>query len=85
MFVKPDKNKILKLAKNLKLELNESELKELEAHFDRIIPKINKLDSINTNNVEPLDFNAGCVGKLREDKPVHEDVELEERNITVIK
>ncbi|MDR2821584.1 MAG: hypothetical protein LBV53_01350 [Mycoplasmataceae bacterium] len=85
MFVKPDKNKILKLAKNLKLELNESELKEIDAHFDRIIPKFNKLAEIDTNGVDVLDFNNNYSASLREDKPGSNDIELEERNIKIVK
>jgi aspartyl/glutamyl-tRNA(Asn/Gln) amidotransferase C subunit len=85
MFIKPDKNKILKIAKNLKLELNENELKEVEIHFDRIIPKINKLDEIDTNGIEPLEFNDACFGKLREDESEQNNIKLEEGNIKIIK
>jgi len=61
---------IKKLAIDLKIELNDEELKEVSKEFDRLNQMIDVFDSIDTSDVEEMiyPFNVETTF-LREDEP----------------
>ena len=63
-----EKEVILKLEKLARLKLNETERKQIGEDLDKILDMINKLDEIDTSDVEPLQYIHEEVNVLREDK-----------------
>lgn len=56
-----------RIASLAKLEFNAEAKKEIQSDMNNMIEFINKLDEINTDNVEPLLFITEEVNVLRED------------------
>ncbi len=59
--------KIDRLAELAKLEFSDSEKESLKKDMNSIISYFEKLNEINTDNVEPLIFMTDEVNRLRED------------------
>ncbi|MEI6595907.1 MAG: Asp-tRNA(Asn)/Glu-tRNA(Gln) amidotransferase subunit GatC [Bacteroidota bacterium] len=57
-----------KLADLSKLEFNGDEKEKLKADLNKIITFIDKLNELDTKNVEPLIFMSNEVNMLREDE-----------------
>lgn len=62
------KETILKLEKLAKLRLSEEERVEIGEDLDKILSMINKLEEIDTNDVEPLVYIHEEVNVLRADQ-----------------
>lgn len=57
------------IAELARIKINEKEEKSLKKDLSSILEYINKLNEVNTNNVEPLYQTTGLVDSFREDKP----------------
>ena len=60
-----------RLAELAKLEFSETEKESLKKDMSSIISYFEKLNEVNTDNVEPLIFMTDEVNRLREDMMVH--------------
>ena len=63
-----EKEVILKLEKLARLKLNEAERAQIGGDLDNILDMINKLDEIDTTDVEPLQYIHDEVNVLRKDE-----------------
>ena len=63
-----DRLLILKLEELARLELSEAERKQLTGDLNKILAMVEKLDELDTSNVEPLVYITEEVNVLREDQ-----------------
>ena len=63
-----DRDLILKLENLAKLELSETERERLGLDLTNILGMVEKLQELDTSNVEPLTYISDAVNQLREDK-----------------
>jgi aspartyl-tRNA(Asn)/glutamyl-tRNA(Gln) amidotransferase subunit C len=63
-----DKNEILKIASLAKLKFNDDEIEKFTYQFNEILNYINKLNEINTDNVEPLSHPLEINSVMRDDE-----------------
>lgn len=63
-----NKELIIKVAKNAKLNLSQEEIKEFIPQFNEILNAFSKLDKVNTNNVKPSFHPIEIKNSTREDK-----------------
>ena len=63
-----NKELILRVAKNARLNLKEDEVKQFTKDFNDILNAFSELDKVNTNNVKPSFQPIEFKNKLREDK-----------------
>jgi len=63
-----DKNEILKIASLAKLKFNDDEIEKFTYQFNEILNYINKLNEINTDNVEPLSHPLEINSVMRNDE-----------------
>ena len=63
------KEVILKLERLAKLKLSEAERSRIGEDLEKILEMINKLEEIDTSEVEPLQYIHDEVNVLREDAP----------------
>jgi len=66
--MKIDKTLIEKLAKLSQLDFNEDAKSKMEADLNKILNFVDELNTLNTDDVEPLVYINEEVNKLREDK-----------------
>lgn len=66
--MKIDQTLIDKLAKLSQLEFDDDSKAKMEDDLNKILAFVDKLDEINTDNVEPLIYLNEETNKLREDK-----------------
>lgn len=64
-----NKDLILKVAKNARLNLNEEEIKEFIPQFKEILKSFSELDKVDTNKVKPSFHPIEIKNSLREDIP----------------
>ncbi len=62
-----DKNLILRLEKLARLQLSDTEREEIGGDLDKILAMVDKLQEIDTENVEPLTYINEEVNVLRTD------------------
>lgn len=62
------KDEIKNIAKLSKLRLSEEEIDEFTGDMNQILDYVNKLDSLDTNNVEPLSHPLESVNVFRKDE-----------------
>jgi aspartyl-tRNA(Asn)/glutamyl-tRNA(Gln) amidotransferase subunit C len=62
-----DKETIKKIAHLARLEFNEKEADKMSDNFNKILTWMDKLNEVNTDNVEPLIHMSEEVNVLRED------------------
>ncbi len=65
--MKVDKELILKVATNARINLKEEEIKEFISQFKEILDSFSKLNEVNTNNVKPSFHPIDIKNVLRED------------------
>jgi aspartyl-tRNA(Asn)/glutamyl-tRNA(Gln) amidotransferase subunit C len=63
-----DKETIKKIAHLARLEFDEKESDKMADNFDKILKWMDKLNEVNTDNVEPLIHMSDEVNVLREDE-----------------
>ena len=63
-----DKETIRKIAHLARLEFDEKESEKMSDNFNKILKWMDKLNEVNTDNVEPLIHMSGEVNVLREDE-----------------
>lgn len=63
-----DRELILKLENLAKLELSEPERERLGNDLTNILSMVEKLNELDTSNVEPLTYISDAVNMLREDE-----------------
>ncbi len=66
--MKIDKNSIKKIAHLARLEFDESSAEKMSKDMSQILDWIEKLNELNTDNVEPLTTMSSEVNVMREDK-----------------
>ena len=64
-----NKELILRVAKNAKLNLTEEEIKEFIPQFKEILNSFSELDKVNTKNTKPSFHPIEIKNALREDIP----------------
>lgn len=72
MDMKVDDAVVAKMAKLSKLEFEGERLEAIKADLNRMIDFVDKLNELDTENVEPLIHMTHEVNVLREDKVAHE-------------
>jgi len=75
--MKIDHSIVNKLADLAKLEFDKDAKEEIIADLNKILISIEKLNEINTSNVEPLIYMSEEVNVLREDNVKHEITQQE--------
>lgn len=60
-----------KLSDLAKLEFNGDEKEQIKQDLTRVLSFIDKLNEVDTTNVEPLIFMSDAVNVLREDEVLH--------------
>lgn len=70
--MKIDTNSIKKIAHLARLEFDESSAEKMSKDMSQILDWVEKLDEIDTENVEPLTTMSSEVNVMREDKVVHQ-------------
>ena len=65
--MKIDIDLIKEIASLAKLEFNKKSLEEIKHDLERIIKFINKLEELDTTNIEPLNYLNSELNILRED------------------
>lgn len=68
--MKIDVNSIAKLAK---LKMNEAQMKDFEAQFEKILEYFSKLQAVKTEGVEPLVTPFETYQNLRDDEVINYD------------
>jgi len=63
-----DKNEILKIANLAKLKFNDEEIEKFTSQFNEILNYMDKLNEINTENVQPLSHPLDINNVMREDE-----------------
>jgi aspartyl-tRNA(Asn)/glutamyl-tRNA(Gln) amidotransferase subunit C len=66
--MKIDKTLIEKLAKLSQLEFSDDVKRKMEDDLNKILNFVDELNTLNTDNIEPLVYLNEEVNKLREDK-----------------
>ena len=72
--MKINENKIKKLADLSQLNLDPEEIKNLFSDFKKILAFINKLEEVDTNNIEPLTHIHPISNICREDRAYQKDI-----------
>jgi aspartyl-tRNA(Asn)/glutamyl-tRNA(Gln) amidotransferase subunit C len=67
-----DRPLILKLENLARLELSEAEREQLTGDLNKILAMVEKLEELDTSNVEPLVYINEQVNVLREDEVKHQ-------------
>ena len=75
--MKIDKETIYKVADLARIEIKESEVEELQSDMSKILTFMEKLNELDTTNVEPLVYMNPEVNVWREDV-VKQDLTVEE-------
>ncbi|PZX50668.1 aspartyl/glutamyl-tRNA(Asn/Gln) amidotransferase subunit C [Algoriphagus ratkowskyi] len=70
--MKIDTNSIKKIAHLARLEFDESSADKMSSDMSQILDWVEKLDEIDTENVEPLTTMSSEVNDMREDKIGHQ-------------
>ncbi|MDR1850522.1 MAG: aspartyl/glutamyl-tRNA amidotransferase subunit C [Mycoplasmataceae bacterium] len=77
MAIVPTRNKIEKLTKDVKVNLSEEEISNFESYANFVINKVNLLDNVDTNGVEPTSFPIlNTTHTLREDVVTQDDHQI---------
>jgi aspartyl-tRNA(Asn)/glutamyl-tRNA(Gln) amidotransferase subunit C len=63
-----DKNEILKIASLAKLKFSDEEIEKFTSQFNEILNYMDKLNEINTDNVQPLSHPLDINNVMREDE-----------------
>ncbi len=63
-----DKKEIIKIAKLAKLNFSEEEIEKFTSQFNDILEYMNKLNEINTDDVQPLSHPLEVTNVMRDDK-----------------
>lgn len=63
-----DKKEIIKIANLAKLKFNDDEVEKFTGQFNEILAYMEKLNEINTDNVEPLSHPLEVSNVMREDE-----------------
>jgi Asp-tRNA(Asn)/Glu-tRNA(Gln) amidotransferase C subunit len=84
MYNRPDKNEIIKIGETLKINLSEEDIAGIMLNIDRIEAKLNKIDNINTDGIEPLEFFS-IASNLRDDDIISENYVIQEKNYKIKK
>ncbi len=63
-----DKNEILKIASLAKLKFNDEEIEKFTSQFNEILNYMDKLNEIDTENVQPLSHPLDINNVMREDE-----------------
>ena len=71
--MKIDKNTTLKIAKLCRLRIEEQETEELSSQLSSILDWVEKLNEVDTDNVEPLSNVSTAKLPLRKDEENSED------------
>ena len=71
--MKIDKNTTLKIAKLIRIKLNNDEIDELSTQLSSIIDWVEQLNEVNTDNVEPLSNVSMSSLLLRKDEINNKD------------
>ena len=66
-----DLNTVDRLAQLSKFEFNEEEKKEIQGDLNRMLDFVNQLQSVDTENVDPLVYMLPEEGNMREDEVKH--------------
>ncbi len=70
--MKIDSEMIARLAELARLNLNEKEAKAMLADLTKMLKFVEQLNSVNTDNVEPLTYINDTTNVLRDDETVQE-------------
>ena len=66
--MKIDKNTTLKIAKLCRIKVRDEEIEELSSQLSSILDWVEKLNEVNTDNIEPLNNASIATLPLRKDK-----------------
>lgn len=67
--MKISKEEVKKIASLAKLNLSEDEINEMQKDMSGILEYMDKLNTLNTNDVEPLSYPVDIKNVFREDIP----------------
>ena len=70
--MKIDTNSIKKIAHLARLEFDESSIEKMSSDMSQILGWVEKLNEIDTENIEPLTTMSSEVNDMREDKIGHQ-------------
>lgn len=70
--MKIDTTSIKKIAHLARLEFNESSAEKMSSDMSQILDWVEKLNEIDTENIEPLTTMSSEVNVMREDKVAHQ-------------
>jgi aspartyl-tRNA(Asn)/glutamyl-tRNA(Gln) amidotransferase subunit C len=70
--MKIDKDSIKKIAHLARLEFDESSAEKMSSDMSQILDWVDKLNEIDTDNIEPLTTMSSEVNDMREDKIGHQ-------------
>ncbi len=70
--MKIDTNSIKKIAHLARLEFDESSIEKMSSDMSQILDWVEKLNEIDTENIEPLTTMSSEVNDMREDKIGHQ-------------
>ena len=68
-----DKNEVAKIAQLARLHVNDSEAEEVANRISDILELINRMQAIDTENIEPLSHPLDAVQRLRADEVTESD------------
>ena len=68
-----DKNEVAKIAQLARLHVNDSEAEEVASRISDILELINRMQAIDTENIEPLSHPLDAVQRLRADEITESD------------
>jgi len=68
-----DKNEVAKIAQLARLHVNDSEADEVASRITDILELINRMQAIDTENIEPLSHPLDAVQRLRADEITESD------------
>lgn len=71
--MKIDKNTTLKIAKLCRIKVRDEEIEELSSQLSSILEWVEKLNEVNTDNIEPLNNVSMATLPLRQDKENSQD------------
>ena len=69
---------VKKVAKLANLEISEDEEKEFDQQLNDIVGYIEKLNAVDTSNIEPTAQVTGLTNRLRNDDEIHETLTQDE-------
>ena len=68
-----DKNEVAKIAQLARLHVNDGEAEEVANRISDILELINRMQAIDTENIEPLSHPLDAVQRLRADEITESD------------